>query len=263
MSRIAQTLEALKQQGKKALIPYLVAGDPIPGVTVSYMHALVDKGADIIELGVPFSDPMAEGPVIQRAHERALAHGTSLRDALAAVKEFRKNNQGTPVILMGYANPVEAMGYQAFCDAAVDAGLDGLLTVDLPPEEAAEFNTLLKAHELDNIFLISPTTSQARVEQICEMATGFLYYVSLKGVTGAASLDISEVSEKVAQIRSVASQPICVGFGIKDGESAQQIANLADGVVVGSALVNLFAEGDAGLMRAGQLLGEMRQAIDA
>ena len=263
MSRISDRLNELQAAGRKALIPYLVAGDPDKNVTVAAMHAFVDAGADIIELGVPFSDPMAEGPVIQRAHERALERNTSLNDALHMVKEFRDSNQHTAVLLMGCANPIERMSYQTFCDKAVDAGLDAVLTVDLPPEEAEEFNGLMRAHGLDTIYLLSPTTSDARARSIASMATGFLYYVSLKGVTGAGTLDLDTVSQKIAEIKGFAKLPVCVGFGIKDAVSAKRLATVADGVVVGSALVELLGRGDAGLIHAEHLIKEMREAIDS
>lgn len=242
MSRIAATFERLEQGGKKAVIPYIVAGDPEPGFTVEAMHGLVKAGADIIELGVPFSDPMAEGPVIQLAHERALEHNVSLRDALGMVSRFRETDKDTPVVLMGYANPVEVMGYQAFADAAASAGVDGLLTVDLPPEEGAELNRLLAEKGLDTIFLIAPTTVEERVKQICDAATGYLYYVSLKGVTGASHLDIDSVNEKMALIRRHTQLPISVGFGIKDAESACAVGSVSDGVVIGSAIVKAVNE---------------------
>ena len=268
MSRITACLEALKTEGRKALIPYIVAGDPTPDFTVPMLHSLVEQGADIIELGIPFSDPMAEGPVIQLAHERALEFNTSLTIALAMVKEFRQQNQQTPIVLMGYANPVMKMGYEVFAQAAADAGVDGLLTVDMPPEEAGELNTALKTVNIDSIFLIAPTTTAARIKNIAESATGYLYYVSLKGVTGAGHLDIDSVSEKLALIKSITTLPITVGFGIKDAETAAQIATLAEGVVVGSALVQRVADlavkdGRNAIAPAVQLIADMRQAMDA
>ncbi len=262
MSRIAQRLTELASENRKALVAYIVAGDPDRSVTVPFMHSLAEQGTDIIELGVPFSDPMAEGPIIQRAHERALAHNTSLKDALDMVAEFRVANQHTAVILMGYANPVEAMGYQDFCRRAVEVGLDGVLTVDLPPEEATDFNGLLADHGLDAIYLVSPTTDNERAKTIASMATGFLYYVSLKGVTGAASLDLDDVHKNIAKLKAFAKVPVCVGFGIKDAESARSLASTADGVVVGSAIVDLLAQGDAGMMKAENLVAELRSAID-
>jgi len=267
--RIARRFSELAAQGRRALIPYVVAGDPDPGITVMLMHRLVAAGADIIELGVPFSDPMAEGPVIQKGHERALAQGVSLRDALAMVSEFRQKDQDTPVLLMGYANPVVGMGFAAFADAAQAAGLDALLTVDMPPEEVEELNAELKRTGLDNIFLVAPTTARQRIEKIAEVATGFVYYVSLKGVTGAGHLDINDVAEHLAQIRACSDLPVAVGFGIKDAQSAAAIARVADGVVVGSALVQLIAdrvaEGEstqAAADAAAGMLGEIRAGID-
>lgn len=267
MSRISACFEALRTQGKRALIPYITAGDPQPGVTVEVMHAMVAAGANIIELGVPFSDPMADGPVIQAACERALKHDVSLRDVLAMVKEFRKSNQTTPVVLMGYLNPMEVMGYAAFAAAAQSAGVDGVLTVDLPPEEGAEFIKALAACELDPIFLLSPTTTDQRVALICEFARGFIYYVSLKGVTGAATLDITAVNARVKQLRGLTRLPIGVGFGVRDAESAAAIGRGADAVVVGSAVVRLFAEHAEDkpklIQSVASLLSEMRAGLDA
>ncbi len=269
MSRIAECLEQLQQQGRKALVPYVVAGDPSPEFTVPMMHKLVEQGADIIELGVPFSDPMAEGPVIQLGHERALLHGIGMRDVLAMVVEFRQQDQQTPIVLMGYANPVEYMGYQPFAEAAAAAGVDGLLTVDMPPEEAGELNAELKKVGIDNIFLIAPTTTTERIKQIADVASGYLYYVSVKGVTGSGALDVTAVAERLADIRSLTEVPICVGFGIKDAESAAAVAAVADGVVVGSALVKKaidLASGGAELTQqieqSSRLIAEMRQAMN-
>jgi tryptophan synthase alpha chain len=260
-------MQTLHDQEKKALIPYIVAGDPHPEVTVAMMHELVSQGADMIELGVPFSDPMAEGPVIQLAHERALAFNVSLTDILAMVTEFRQRDQATPVVLMGYANPVEKMGYARFAEQASLAGVDGLLTVDMPPEEATDLNAALKAVEIDSIFLIAPTTTAQRIKQIADLATGYLYYVSLKGVTGAGNLDVDSVTAKVAQIKSISNLPVTVGFGIKDSQSAAAISRLAEGVVVGSALVSRCADCQPGnaqsITQAALLIGEMRQAMDA
>lgn len=242
MSRIAARMKACQDRGRKAVIPYIVAGDPWLDITVPAMHTLVDAGADIIELGVPFSDPMAEGPVIQLGHERALANHIGLSDILAMVTEFRNKDTQTPVVLMGYANPIEVMGYLSFAEAAQRAGVDGVLTVDMPPEEASESNAILRQHDLDTIFLIAPTTSNERTEQICGMATGYIYYVSLKGVTGAGHLDTTEVASKVGFIKQTTDLPVCVGFGIKDADSARAIAKYADGVVVGSVLVDGIGE---------------------
>ncbi|MBR9805023.1 tryptophan synthase subunit alpha [bacterium] len=237
MSRIASRMQQLRDSQKKAFIPYIVAGDPCLEATLPCLHALVESGADILELGVPFSDPMAEGPVIQMGHERALEHHTTLLQVLEIVREFRLTDDMTPIVLMGYANPVEVMGYQAFAEAAAKAGVDGVLLVDMPPEESAELQASLKAQALDQIFLIAPTTTAARIESICRLASGYIYYVSLKGVTGAGHLDTAEVQEKVLQVKTQTSLPVCVGFGIRDADSAQKIASVADGVVVGSVLV--------------------------
>ena len=270
MSRIAGRFQALAEQGRKALIPYVVAGDPAREVTVELMHRLVEAGADIIEVGVPFSDPMSEGPVIQLGHERALANGTSLRNVIEMVSQFRQRDGDTPVLLMGYANPVEHMGYAAFCDAAAAAGIDALLTVDIPPEEVATVNSELERVRMDNIFLIAPTTPDARIEIIAEQARGFIYYVSLKGVTGAGHLNVEDVAQNLAKIRSHSSLPVAVGFGIKDAESAMTVARVADGVVVGSALVNAMAnaleEGgdkEAAISAATHLLAAIREGIDS
>lgn len=237
MSRIAATFAALSAAGRKALIPFVTAGDPDPAATVPLMHALVAGGANILELGVPFSDPMADGPTIQRSSERALKQGVGLRDVLTMVAEFRKTDAVTPVVLMGYANPIEAMGWEGFCAAAAQAGVDGVLTVDYPPEESAEFAAKCAAAGLDNIYLLAPTTPAHRVDAITRLARGFVYYVSLKGVTGAANLDLTEVAERVAMIRAGAGLPVGVGFGIRDAETARQVSAVADAVVIGSRIV--------------------------
>ncbi len=266
MNRINLTLQSLREKRRKALVTYIVSGDPSPGATVAAMHALVDAGADIIELGVPFSDPMAEGPVIQRGHERALAQGASLRKTLAYVSEFRARDANTPVVLMGYANPVERMGYKHFAQLAKEAGVDGLLTVDLPLEEGGELDTCLQEAGLENIFLVAPTTSSARIKDICEAARGFVYCVSFKGVTGADRLDVEAIAENLAGVKSVAKTPVLVGFGIKDAASAKQIGKLSDGVVVGSALVNAMAQNsgnlDAIIHALASIIQPMRHALD-
>ena len=266
MSRIAATFERLAERERKALIPYVTAGDPQPDVTVPLLHELVRSGADIIELGVPFSDPMADGPVIQQACERSLAHGTSLSDVLGMVREFRQTDTDTPVVLMGYLNPVEAMGYERFAAAAAGAGVDGVLLVDLPPEEAAEVRPLTDRHGLDLVFLVAPTTSAERMHRIAESGSGYIYYVSLKGVTGAATLDPDAVARQVETIGKTTELPICVGFGIKDPESARAISRVARGVVVGSALVKLAGEhaDEPGTVPAhmGATLAAMRAAMD-
>ncbi len=266
MRRIESCFQRLDGENRKALIPFVTAGDPVKDVTVPLMHAMVDAGADIIELGVPFSDPMADGPVIQLACERALQHNTSTRDVLAMVKAFRETNTQTPVVLMGYLNPVEVMGYAPFAKAAEDAGVDGVLLVDLPPEEALEVKPVMDAHGLDMIFLVAPTTSDSRIKLIGEAGSGYLYYVSLKGVTGSATLNVDEVASRVETIRNLAQLPIGVGFGIKDAESAQAVSRVADGVVVGSALVNQIAENkntpDAINGAVSGILSAMRNAMD-
>lgn len=266
MSRIAQCFTQAKASGKKLLVAYIVNGDPHPEVTLPAMHEMVAKGVDVIELGVPFSDPMAEGPVIQKGHERALVHKTSLTGTLEIVKQFRVTNSHTPIILMGYANPIERFGYQAFAKAAALAGVDGLLTVDLPPEEVAVLKDALDAVGLDNIFLLAPTTTVERARKIAAHATGFLYYVSLKGVTGAGHLDVGSVKAKLAEFGLLTQLPVCVGFGIKDAATAKAVAALADGVVIGSVLVEKMGslEGQPAAVIAsavGAIVSDIRQAI--
>ncbi|MBV8062916.1 MAG: tryptophan synthase subunit alpha [Nevskia sp.] len=237
MSRIKAVLDKLKAEGRKALVPYVTAGDPHPRHTVALMHALVKGGADLIELGVPFSDPMADGPVIQLACERALAHGTSLWQVIEMVAEFRRTDPHTPVVLMGYLNPIEARGFGAFAKKAKAAGVDGVLVVDLAVEEAPEIAPAFKAEGLDCIFLLAPTSSGARIAAVAQQASGYLYYVSLKGVTGAATLDTDSVAAKLKEIRGYTGLPVAVGFGIRDAESAARVGRVSDAVVVGSALV--------------------------
>ena len=266
MNRIDQTLANLAEQGRKALVAYVVAGDPDLDTTVPLLHDLVAAGTDIIELGVAFSDPSAEGPIIQRAHERALANRVGLRQIFAMLTEFRRTDPHTPVVLMGYANPIEWLGLDAFAAAAAEAGADGALTVDLPPEEAAPLDHALRTHGLHNVFLLAPTTSPPRLRRIAQMASGFLYYVSLKGVTGAATLDIAAVEARLAAIRAASRLPVCVGFGIKDAESARAVARLADGVVIGSALVERLAQADSpeqGRAAVRRFLAEIRTALDS
>jgi len=230
------------------------------------MHAMVEAGADLIELGVPFSDPMAEGPVIQKAMERALEHNVSLRDVMAMVAEFRQKDQDTPVILMGYLNPVEVMGYAEFAKSAAQAGIDGILTVDIPPEEAQDYVSAMKSEDIDRIFLISPTTTNERIKAIIDASGGFLYYVSLKVVTGAGHLDVKAVQDRVSNIRSLTELPVGVGFGIKDAESAASIGKVADAVIVGSAVIKRIEENldssDNAIKAVSKLLSEMRQALD-
>lgn len=267
MSRIAARFAALAKAGRKALIPYVTAGDPNPEVTVPLMHAMVAAGADIIEMGVPFSDPMADGPVIQAACERALKHHVSLRKVLDMVKQFRAQDKDTPVILMGYLNPIEVMGYAAFAQAAQTAGVDGVLTVDLPPEEASDFLVELKQAAIDPIFLLSPNTSDERVRKVAAVASGFLYYVSFKGVTGANRLDVGAVAAKLSSIRKLTQLPLGVGFGIRDAQSAAEVSAVADAVVVGSALVTRIAEladqPEKIASAVSAVLADMRQAMDA
>jgi tryptophan synthase alpha chain len=264
MSRIPDTFRRLQAQGKKALIPFVTAGDPNRAMTVPIMHALIGAGADIIELGVPFSDPMADGPTIQRSSERALKHGVGLKHVLGIVREFRTTNRTAPVVLMGYANPIEAMGYAAFAEAAQTAGVDGVLVVDYPPEESRQLVDLLKARAIDSIFLLAPTSEDSRMEQIGRMATGYIYYVSLKGVTGAAHLDLQQVTAKLPQIRSHIRLPIGVGFGIRDAQTAKAIAAISDAVVIGSRLVQEIESSDPDqvLGNLSTLLGGIRRAMD-
>jgi tryptophan synthase alpha chain len=267
MSRITGCFEDLRKQRRKALIPFITAGDPQPAYTVPLMHTLVEGGADIIELGAPFSDPMADGPVIQRSSERALAQGVGVRNVLALVKAFREKDPTTPVVLMGYLNPIERMGYEEFAREAERAGVDGVLVVDLPPEEAGDLLDALRAHALDPVFLLAPTTSDPRIERICQAARGFVYYVSLKGVTGSDKLDINAVKARIERIRPHTHLPIGVGFGIKDAESAARIASVSDAVVVGSALVErigLLAEQPEMLgNEVRSFVRALRQAVDA
>lgn len=268
MSRIADYIQQRRSNNAnhKFLIPYITAGDSDPSMTVPLMHAMVAAGADILELGVPFSDPQADGPAIQRACERALAHGTSLRDVLTMVKTFRKTNAETPVVLMGYLNPVERMGYTAFAEAAAEAGVDGVLMVDLPPEEAVDVLPVLQMQELDPIFLLSPTTTEARMQSISKLASGYVYYVSFKGVTGANQLNVEEVDARLAILRQHTQLPIGVGFGIRDAETAAAVGAVADAVVVGSVLVNQVGEAEnlaAAEAAVTATLSDMRQALDA
>jgi tryptophan synthase alpha chain len=244
MSRIPATMQALQLQGRKALIPYVTAGDPDPGSTVAIMHALVEGGADVIELGVPFSDPMADGPVIQKASERALARGVGLAQVLQWVREFRATDGATPVVLMGYANPIERFdlkgGPGAFVAAAADAGVDGVLVVDYPPQECEAFAAQLHAHGMDPIFLLAPTSTEQRMREVGRIATGYVYYVSLKGVTGAGHIDTQAVAQMLPRIREHVRVPVGVGFGIRDGETARAVAAVADAVVIGSRLVQIL-----------------------
>ncbi len=264
MPRIAASFAKLKEQGRKALIPFITAGDPDPKLTVSVMHALAKAGADVIELGVPFSDPMADGPVIQRSSERALKHGVSLRDVLGYVVEFRKTDRVTPIVIFGYANPIEAMGLERFADAAKKADADGVLVVDYPPEEAQPLVKLLDERGLDMIFLLSPTTTDDRLGQVAKLGRGYLYYVSLRGVTGAANIDLSEVAARVKHVRGFARLPVGVGFGIRDSQSARAVGAVADAVVIGSALIQEIekAPRDQVAARVTRFLAPIREALD-
>ena len=264
MSRIHATFEQLAKGRRKALIPFVTAGDPEPGITLALMHALVASGADVIELGVPFSDPMADGPVIQRASDRALKHGVGLDRVLGFVREFRATNQTTPVVLMGYANPIEAMGAARFVQDAQRAGVDGVLVVDYPPEECASFAPLLRSHGMDLIFLLAPTSSDARIAQVARLASGYLYYVSLKGVTGAGHLDLSGVAERIPRIRRETNLPVGVGFGIRDAATAKAVAQFADAVVIGSAIIQQMEGAPAGeqVLYASRFMQGIRAALD-
>jgi len=265
VSRIANTFATLKQQGRKALIPFVTAGDPYPDVTVELMLAMADAGADVIELGVPFSDPMADGPVIQRAGERALKHKVGLRQVLDYVRQFRAKNDATPVVLMGYANPVERYGIDAFVADAKTAGVDGVLIVDYPPEECGDFAAALKKAGLDLIFLLAPTSTESRIKHIGELASGYVYYVSLKGVTGAGHLNTDAVAQAVPRIREHVKIPVGVGFGIRDSQTARAVAAHSDGVVIGSRLVELLEvqPRDNVALTGAQFIHEIRTALDA
>ena len=266
MSRIEHRLSTLREQGRKALIPYITAGDPDTEETLRIMHSLVESGADLIELGVPFSDPMADGPVIQRACERALAKGCSSRDVLEVVRRFRETDTETPVVLMGYLNPVEAMGYDVFSERAAAVGVDGVLMVDLPPEEAGAVVPHFREQGLDLVFLISPTTSDERIRRMGEYSSGYVYYVSLKGVTGSATIDAGAVEERVAHIRHLTELPVGVGFGIRDAETAAAIGRVSDAIIVGSVIVDCISrhpEGGEPLHQALKaLVKPLRDSLD-
>lgn len=267
MSRLQERLAALKKVGKTALIPYITAGDPAPNATVDLMHLLVEKGADVIELGVPFSDPMADGPVIQKAVERALIHNVSLDDVLEFVRVFREKDTETPVVLMGYLNPIEAQGYDAFANAASSVGVDAVLTVDMPPEESEGYLEALKSSGLDRVFLVSPTTPDNRLKAVNQKGSGFVYYVSLKGVTGSKELDVDDVACNMARLNNALSMPIGIGFGIKDGATAFEMAKLGDAVIVGSSLVKLIEANESKgrydiHLAIGQKMTEFRVALD-
>jgi tryptophan synthase alpha chain len=265
MSRIQGRFEALAKAKRKALIPYITAGDPRPSLTVPLMRGLVEAGSDILELGVPFSDPMADGPVIQRSGERALKHGVGLADVLGMVKDFRKSDSATPVVLMGYANPIEAMGVEKFAVAAKAAGIDGVIVVDYPPEECVDFSALMKKNDIDPIFLLAPTSTKKRIDEVARSGSGYLYYVSLRGVTGAANIDLSDVASHIPQIRKATRLPIGVGFGIRDAESAKRVAQTADAVVIGSRIIQEIEAGsaDSAVARVKAFLLPIRKALDA
>jgi tryptophan synthase alpha chain len=269
MSRLKKTIDARLAAGGKLLIPYIVAGDPDCAISLRLMHEMVAQGADIIELGVPFSDPSSDGAVIQQGSERALAGGTTLRDVLALVTDFRKDNLHTPIVLMGYLNPVEIMGYELFARQAAAAGVDGVLLVDMPPSESRTLASLLRAQQVDTVFLVAPTTSMVRAKSIASHCTGYLYYVSLKGVTGAAINDTDSIRDNIQQLRGLSDLPIVIGFGIKDEQTAAAMAELADGVVMGSALVAKIAAlqrntvPDDGILRATvALIASSRARLD-
>jgi len=265
MSRIQGRFEALAKAKRKALIPYITAGDPHPSLTVPLMRGLVEAGADILELGVPFSDPMADGPVIQRAGERALKHGVGLSNVLGMVAEFRKSDTKTPVVLMGYANPIEAMGVEKFVAAAKAAGVDGVIVVDYPPEECEQFAAQAKKAGIDPIFLLAPTSTDERIEQVGRVGSGYLYYVSLRGITGASNIDLGDVAARIPKIRAATRLPVGVGFGIRDAESARRVAQSADAVVIGSRIIQEIEAGaaDQAVSRVKAFLKPIREALDA
>jgi len=266
VSRLSTRIGEYAESYKKALVAYIVAGDPGKDITVKLMHAMVDAGVDVIELGVPFSDPEAEGPTIQLAHERALKQGTSLRDTLDMVCEFRQTDNMTPIILMGYLNPIEQMGYDIFARDASAAGVDGTIIVNLPPEEADNLSEPFRQHDIDTVYLLAPTTTDKRAAYVTANSRGFVYYVSLKGTTGSSTLDIGDVKEKLERFQKISSLPIMVGFGIKDAQTARQVAEISAGVVVGSAIVQLMGEfqerPDEGIEQIASLMSSMRQQID-
>jgi tryptophan synthase alpha chain len=265
MSRIPGRFAELKAAGRKALIPYVTAGDPLRSSTVPLLHGMVEAGSDILEIGVPFSDPMADGPAIQRSSERALKNGIGLADVLALVRQFRETDSKTPIVLMGYANPIEAMGVEKFVAAAKSAGVDGVIVVDYPPEECGPFAELCGKEGIDCIFLLAPTSTDARIREVARAGTGYLYYVSLKGVTGVKTADVAEVSAQLPRLRAMSKLPIGVGFGIKDAESARAIAKLADAVIIGSRIVQEIeaAGAEHAVARVKALLAPIRRAIDA
>jgi tryptophan synthase alpha chain len=265
MSRITARFARLAREKRKGLLPYIAAGDPTPELTVPLMHALARAGADVIELGVPFSDPMADGPVIQRASERAIRNGVGLRRTLSLVSEFRRTDGETPVLLMGYANPIEAFGIEAFAKAANQAGVDGMLVVDYPPEECESFAQQMRAVDIDPIFLLAPTSTDERIQRVARVASGFIYYVALTGTTGAGTLDVGSVLQRIPRIREYARVPIAVGFGVKDAASAQAVARVADAVAIGTRLIQELENTprERAVEAIGKLLSDIRRAIDA
>ncbi len=265
MSRIQACFASLASARRKALIPYITAGDPHPSLTVALLRALVEAGADILELGVPFSDPMADGPVIQRSGERALKHGVGLADVLGMVRDFRTHDSTTPIVLMGYANPIEAMGGANFLEKARAADIDGVIVVDYPPEECVEFSALAKKNGIDPVFLLAPTSTEKRIEEVARIGSGYLYYVSLRGVTGASHIDLLDVAARIPKIRAATRLPIGVGFGIRDAESARRVAETADAVVIGSRIIQEIESAGRhdSISRVKALLKPIRQALDA
>lgn len=263
MSKIKSVFDSLDKKQSKALIPFITAGDPDPEMTIEILHTLVDAGADMIELGIPFTDPMADGPVIQRASERAIANNVGIKKTIEIVKEFRQKNKHTPIILMGYANPMEAIGIDLFIQLIHEAHVDGVITVDYPPEEAKSFVEKLKAKNIDTIFLLSPTTEDKRIKLIIEQATGFIYYVSFKGVTGSANIDIDQVTERVRNIKRYTKLPIGVGFGVRDAKTAKEVALISDAVVIGSRIVQEIENSSRAdlISNIKKLMTEMKQAI--
>jgi tryptophan synthase alpha chain len=264
-TRIGERFARLKSQNKKALVTFVTAGDPTREITVPLMHAMVKSGVDVIELGVPFSDPMAEGPVIQRSSERALALGVGMADVFAYVAEFRKTDRETPIVLMGYANPIEHMGLKVFGDRAKAAGVDGVIVVDYPPEESHELLETMDAVGIDVVYLLSPTSTAERIEMVANVGRGYIYYVSLKGVTGAANIDTAEVASAVAKIKAKTQLPVGVGFGIRDGETARRVADVADAVIIGSRIIQEMEKSspDAAIKNVQTLLQNIRAAMDA
>jgi len=265
MSRIQGVFKGLAARGRKALIPYVTAGDPYPEATVDILVAMAQVGADVIELGVPFSDPMADGPVIQKAGERALRHGIGMPQVLDYVRAFRLRDDATPMVLMGYANPIERYGVDRFVADAAAAGVDGVLVVDYPPEECEAFAATLRAHAMDPIFLLAPTSTETRMKMVARIASGYVYYVSLKGVTGAGHLDTAAVAAMVPRIKALVPLPVGVGFGIRDAHSARAVATVADAVVIGTALIELLqtCSREAVAARAGEFVGAIRTALDS